>query len=113
VRASPWSVTEEEIAAQVASLRAGARHPGTPGRTAGPEGETLLGLETLRTAIRLRAPVRMGTADNQGNSVRQVLVPLSVSGGRVRVFDPERQVEKVVSVHRVMDVELIEGTPDD
>jgi hypothetical protein len=45
--------------------------------------------------------------------MHEVLVPLSVSGGRVRVFDPERQVEKVVSVHRVMDVEIIEGTPDD
>ncbi len=110
-RVNPWSVTEEEVAAQVTSLRAGARHPGPSERTA--EGETLLGLETLRTAIRLKVPVRLGTADSQGNSVRQVLVPLSVSGGRVRVFDPERQVEKVVSVHRVMDVELIEGTPDD
>jgi hypothetical protein len=113
VRANPWSVTGEEVAAQVASLRAGARHPEPSGRAAGPEGETLLGLETLRTAIRRKAPVRLGTADSQGNAMHEVLVPLSVSGGRVRVFDPERQVEKVVSVHRVMDVEIIEGTPDD
>ncbi|MBJ2122258.1 helicase-associated domain-containing protein [Arthrobacter sp. MSA 4-2] len=109
-RPGPWSITEEEIAAQVDSLRAGARQ--APDRTAGPEGETLLGLETLRAAIRLRSPVRLGTADSQGNAVREVLVPLSVSGGRVRVFDPVRQVEKVVSVHRVMDVEIIEGTSD-
>ncbi|WP_294569165.1 helicase-associated domain-containing protein [uncultured Arthrobacter sp.] len=109
-RPGPWSITEEEIAAQVDSLRAGARQ--APDRAAGPEGETLLGLETLRTAIRQRSPVRLGTADSQGNAVRQVLVPLSVSGGRVRVFDPVRQVEKVVSVHRVMDVEIIEGTSD-
>ncbi|TDK26427.1 hypothetical protein E2F48_04300 [Arthrobacter crusticola] len=109
-RSGPWSITEEEIAAQVVSLRAGARQ--ASGRVAGPEGETLLGLETLRTAIRQRSPVRLGTADSQGNAVRQVLVPLSVSGGRVRVFDPVRQVEKVVSVHRVMDVEIIEGTSD-
>ena len=113
VRTNPWSVTEDEVIAQVTALRHGARHPGPSGRVAGSEGETLLGLETLRTAIRLKAPVRMGTADSQGNHERQVLVPLSVSGGRVRVFDPERQVEKVVSVHRVMDVELIEGIPDD
>ncbi|WP_159619324.1 helicase-associated domain-containing protein [Arthrobacter zhaoguopingii] len=109
-RPGPWSITDEEIAAQVDSLRAGARQ--APDRAAGAEGETLLGLETLRTAIRQRSPVRLGTADSQGNAVRQVLVPLSVSGGRVRVFDPVRQVEKVVSVHRVMDVEIIEGTPD-
>jgi hypothetical protein len=109
-RSGPWSITEEEIAAQVVSLRDGARQ--ATDRMAGPEGETLLGLETLRTAIRQRSPVRLGTADSQGNAVRQVLVPLSVSGGRVRVFDPVRQVEKVVSVHRVMDVEIIEGTSD-
>jgi hypothetical protein len=109
-RPGPWSITEEEIAAQVVSLRAGARQASD--RVAGAEGETLLGLETLRTAIRQRSPVRLGTADSQGNAVRQVLLPLSVSGGRVRVFDPVRQVEKVVSVHRVMDVEIIEGTSD-
>ncbi|MHA7264274.1 helicase-associated domain-containing protein [Arthrobacter sp. TMN-37] len=109
-RSNPWTVTEEEIAAQVQALRDGPRHPAD--RAAGSEGETLLGLETLRTAIRQRSAVRLGTADSQGNSVRQVLVPLSVSGGRVRVFDPARQVEKVVSVHRVMDVEIIEGNSD-
>ncbi|MBG6183278.1 hypothetical protein IWX65_001227 [Arthrobacter sp. CAN_A214] len=112
-RLNPWSLSEEEIEAQLASLRlrGTGRVDRSPGQ--GQESEVLLGLETLRTAIRRKVPVRLGTADSQGNSVRQILVPLSVSGGRVRVYDPQKQVEKVVSVHRVMDVEIVEGTPTD
>ncbi|WP_434992540.1 helicase-associated domain-containing protein [Arthrobacter sp. Ld5] len=109
-RLNPWSVAEEEIAAQLAALR-------TPRPTTDPAGaadsETLLGLEALRAAIRSRSRIRLGTADSEGNHVRQVLVPLSVSGGRLRVFDPENQVEKTVSVHRVMDVEILEGSASD
>ncbi|WP_162149047.1 helicase-associated domain-containing protein, partial [Arthrobacter sp. H41] len=112
-RLNPWSLSGEEIEAQLASLRLRGTGPVDRSPGQGQESEVLLGLETLRTAIRRKVPVRLGTADSQGNSVRQILVPLSVSGGRVRVYDPQKQVEKVVSVHRVMDVEIVEGTPDD
>ncbi|BBE21698.1 hypothetical protein MN0502_05810 [Arthrobacter sp. MN05-02] len=110
-RLNPWSVAEEELDAQLAVLRSA--RPGPADLATGTDSETLLGLETLRAAIRSRSRVRLGTADSEGNHVRQVLVPLSVSGGRLRVFDPEHQVEKVVSVHRVMDVEILEGSPAD
>jgi hypothetical protein len=109
-RLNPWSVAESEIAAQLSVLRA--ERPGSTDQAAS-DSETLLGLETLRAAIRSRSRIRLGTADSEGNHVRQELVPLSVSGGRLRVFDPDKQVEKVVSVHRVMDVEIIEGSPAD
>ncbi|MPY11938.1 helicase-associated domain-containing protein [Arthrobacter bussei] len=110
-RLNPWSVAEEEVAAQLATLRSA--RPGSADHPAASDSETLLGLETLRAAIRSRSRIRLGTADSEGNHVRQILVPLSVSGGRLRVFDPENQVEKVVSVHRVMDVEILEGSPSD
>ena len=110
-RLNPWSVAEEEISAQLAALRSATPRPADP--AVGSDSETLLGLETLRAAIRSRSRIRLGTADSEGNHVRQVLVPLSVSGGRLRVVDPETQVEKVVSVHRVMDVEILEGSPAD
>ncbi len=107
-RLNPWSVAEEEIATQLEALRSARPLPADP--AGGSDSETLLGLETLRAAIRSRSRIRLGTADSEGNHVRQVLVPLSVSGGRLRVVDPETQVEKVVSVHRVMDVEILEGS---
>ncbi|WP_104181011.1 helicase-associated domain-containing protein [Arthrobacter sp. B0490] len=110
-RLNPWSVAEEEIAAQLVALRSA--KPVPPDPAGGSDSDTLLGLETLRTAIRSRSRIRLGTADSEGNHVRQVLVPLSVSGGRLRVVDPETQVEKVVSVHRVMDVEILEGSTAD
>ncbi|TYC97851.1 hypothetical protein FQ377_11565 [Arthrobacter echini] len=109
-RLNPWSVAEEEISAQITALRSATASPGSDARAAS---ETLLGLETLRSAIRSRSRISLGTADSGGHHERQVLVPLSVSGGRLRVFDPERQVEKVVSVHRIMDVEILEGSPAD
>ncbi|WP_104116997.1 helicase-associated domain-containing protein [Arthrobacter sp. B1805] len=110
-RLNPWSVAEEEISAQLTALRSA--RAGSPDAAAASDSETLVSLETLRSAIRSRSRIRLGTADSEGNHVRQVLVPLSVSGGRLRVFDPEKQVEKVVSVHRVMDVEILEGSPSD
>jgi hypothetical protein len=34
---------------------------------------------------------------------------VTVAEGRVRAFDPERDSERVFSMHRVVDVDLIEG----
>ncbi len=70
-----------------------------------------LGLEVLRKAIRLKSLVHISMVDGMGNQEQQILVPFSVSGGRVRVYDPRREMERVVSIHRVMDVELVEGGP--
>ncbi|NKX56220.1 helicase-associated domain-containing protein [Arthrobacter mobilis] len=118
VRMNPWELTEEDLDRQLARLRSSA----APGTAAGPAGAgadgtqpdgteagPLLGLETLRTAIRLKRPVRIGIVDPGGDERREVLLPLSVGGGRVRVYDPERETERVVPIHRVMDVELVEG----
>jgi hypothetical protein len=80
--------------------------PGAEAAEAGP----LLGLETLRTAIRLKRPVRIGIVEPGGDERREVLLPLSVGGGRVRVYDPARETERVVSIHRVMDIELAESS---
>ncbi|WP_299168373.1 helicase-associated domain-containing protein [uncultured Arthrobacter sp.] len=109
VRTNPWVLTEEDAAAQMKVLRGSAR----PGSAAGAEGEAMIGLETLRTAIRTKQAVRLGFADGAGNSTRQVFVPLSVQAGRVRVFDPEKETERVISVHRIMDVETVEGASTD
>ncbi|MGM0931658.1 MAG: helicase-associated domain-containing protein [Actinomycetota bacterium] len=105
VKTNPWELTAEATDAQLAALRS----TGTP---AGPAAEAgpLLTLETLRTAIRLKQRVRIGIVDPDGNHRRQVMLPLSVSGGRLRVFDPDRDSERTVSIHRVMDIELLEGS---
>ncbi|MDQ6741253.1 MAG: helicase-associated domain-containing protein [Actinomycetota bacterium] len=106
-RASAREPAEEDIAAQLSALRS--KPSWVP---AGPETGPQLGLETLRQAIRLKKSVNISIVDSNGNHDQQVLVPLSVSGGRVRVYDPGREIERVVSIHRVMDVELAEpGAP--
>ncbi|MDQ6753352.1 MAG: hypothetical protein M3017_08100, partial [Actinomycetota bacterium] len=98
--------TEEDVAAQLATLRS--RPSSGPAST---EAAPQLGLEVLRKAIRLKSLVHISMVDGMGNQEQQILVPLSVSGGRVRVYDPRREMERVVSIHRVMDVELVEGSP--
>ncbi|MDR7160700.1 helicase-associated domain-containing protein [Arthrobacter sp. BE255] len=72
------------------------------------ETATQLGLETLQRAIRLKQTVCMNVVDGGGNANRETVVPLSVSGGRVRVFDPARETERVVSIHRIIDIEAAE-----
>ncbi|MFI5085362.1 MAG: helicase-associated domain-containing protein [Actinomycetales bacterium] len=96
----PEPTAPEDIAAQLAALRA--KPSWVP---AGAEAGTQLGLEALQRAIRLKVAVRITLVDGSGNAERLELVPLSLSGGRVRVFDPQRSTERVVSIHRVMEVE--------
>ncbi|AUI51215.1 helicase-associated domain-containing protein [Arthrobacter crystallopoietes] len=103
VRTNPWLLTDEDLQAQLDRLRGA----GTPAKSAaGAEAEPLLALETLRKAIRLKRPVRIGIVEPNGTHRHEVLQPLSVGGGRLRVFDAERDSERVVSIHRVMDIEL-------
>ena len=75
-----------------------------PAETTG-EASTQLGLETLQTAIRLKQAVTMNVVDSLGNANTETVVPVSVSGGRVRVFDPAKDTERVLSIHRIIDVE--------
>ncbi|MFD1212932.1 helicase-associated domain-containing protein, partial [Arthrobacter sp. GCM10027362] len=108
VRMNPRELSGEDLDRQLARLR-GSVLPGpvpAANRTADTEAEPLLGLETLRTAIRQKRPVRIGIVEPGGDERREVLLPLSVGGGRVRVYDPDRETERVVPVHRLMDVEL-------
>jgi predicted DNA-binding transcriptional regulator YafY len=85
------------------------RGAGTSAKSSsGAEAEPLLALETLRKAIRLKRPVRIGIVEPNGAHRHEVLQPLSVGGGRLRVFDAERDSERVVSIHRVMDIELVD-----
>lgn len=105
-RINPWELTDEDISDQLAALRGSG--PPVAGHS---ESQPLVGLEILREAIRTRSSVRMGVVDAQGNQRQEIFVPLSVTDGRVRVFDPRRDVERVVSVHRIMDVEIVEDTP--
>lgn len=106
---------DEDVAAQLAVLRNGraeARPEGNgshPGPAAGSgETATQLGLETLQRAIRLKQLVSMNVVDSHGNSNLETVVPLSVGGGRVRVFDPAKETERVLSIHRIIDVEAAE-----
>ncbi|MET4589577.1 helicase-associated domain-containing protein [Arthrobacter sp. 754] len=99
---------EADVDAQLAVLRQ--IRPGTAGgpNGTGPgsgEAATQLGLETLQRAIRLRQPVSMNVVDSTGNASLETVVPLSVSGGRVRVFDPAKDTERVLSIHRIIDIE--------
>jgi hypothetical protein len=102
---------DADVDAQLAALRGG-RPPadGTAGHSAaqGSEEATQLGLETLLKAIRLKQRVVMNVVDGMGNAVRETVVPLAVNGGRVRVFDPEKDTERVLSIHRIIDVEAAE-----
>lgn len=91
-----------EADAQITRLRTA-----DPGRSASTgESGPLISMETLNKAIRLKSEVSMGIVDGQGNHQRERLVPLSAGGGRVRVYDPAHEMERVISIHRVMDVEL-------
>ncbi|WP_405474767.1 helicase-associated domain-containing protein [Paenarthrobacter ilicis] len=95
---------EDEMDVQLSVLR---QHRGVP---SGPDGEasTQLGLETLQRAIRLKQAVIMNVVDSLGNANTEKVVPVSVSGGRVRVFDPAKETERVLSIHRIVDVEPAE-----
>jgi hypothetical protein len=92
--------TDVDAQLHVLRTRSGVPQPG------GAEVAPQLGLELLAKAIRLKTPVRLSLVDAGGNAEQLVLVPLSVGGGRVRVFDPAREIERVISIHRVADVEL-------
>ncbi|GGV33839.1 helicase-associated domain-containing protein [Paenarthrobacter nicotinovorans] len=92
---------DDDVEAQLTVLR---QHRGVPAEATG-EASTQLGLETLQTAIRLKQAVTMNVVDSLGNANTETVVPVSVSGGRVRVFDPARDTERVLSIHRIIDVE--------
>ncbi|GAB4100607.1 helicase-associated domain-containing protein [Sinomonas halotolerans] len=91
----------ESVEAQLAVLRTQ-----SPLGSAVDEAAPLMGIETLQKAIRLKRAVRLNIVDALGNSSVEELRPVSISAGRVRVFDPERETERVLSVHRIIDVEL-------
>ncbi|WP_077490797.1 helicase-associated domain-containing protein [Sinomonas mesophila] len=91
----------EAVEAQLAVLRTQ-----SPVGPLADEATPLLGIETLQKAIRLKRAVRLNIVDALGNSTVEELRPVSISAGRVRVFDPERETERVLSVHRIIDVEL-------
>lgn len=100
----------EDMDAQLAVLRQGGAGVGNSaaGAGAGAEAATQLGLEALQRAIRLKQKINMNVVDSAGNVSRELVVPLSVSGGRVRVFDPAKETERVLSVHRIIDIEVAE-----
>ncbi|NUS35257.1 MAG: hypothetical protein HOQ04_02140, partial [Pseudarthrobacter sp.] len=99
----------EEVEAQLDVLRnAGSAVGHHPAAASGGEAATQLGLEALQRAIRLKQRISMNVVDSLGNATLEVVVPLSVSGGRVRVFDPARETERVLSVHRIIDIEAAE-----
>jgi hypothetical protein len=94
----------DAVEAQLALLRQHGTIGGQRGDVA-PETATQLGLETLQTAIRNKQEVILNVVDSQGNANIERVVPVSVSGGRVRVFDPAKDTERVLSIHRIVDVE--------
>ncbi len=102
---------EADIEAQLAVLRSpmapagGSLDGHRPVPSPGSEEATQLGLETMQRAIRLKQRVVMNVVDGMGNSSQETVVPLAVSGGRVRVFDPAKDTERVLSIHRIIDVE--------
>lgn len=105
---------DADVDAQLAVLRSHAAAAGTgpngahPSFAGGAEEATQLGLETLRRAIRLKQRVTMNVVDSLGNARLETVVPVSVTGGRVRVFDPAKDTERVLSIHRIIDIEAAE-----
>ncbi|WP_144673149.1 helicase-associated domain-containing protein [Arthrobacter sp. U41] len=103
---------DADVDAQLAVLRserpAAGAAVGHPAAAPGSEEATQLGLETLQKAIRLKQRVVMNVVDGLGNAVRETVVPVAVNGGRVRVFDPDKETERVLSIHRIIDVEAAE-----
>ncbi|AXJ10060.1 helicase-associated domain-containing protein [Arthrobacter sp. PM3] len=104
---------DADIDAQLAVLRGDgpvAAGPAAQAAAAAPGSEeaTQLGLETLLKAIRLKQRVVMNVVDSLGNASRESVVPVAVNGGRVRVFDPDKETERVLSIHRIIDVEATE-----
>ncbi|MDJ0319378.1 helicase-associated domain-containing protein [Pseudarthrobacter sp. PS3-L1] len=101
-----------EITAQIALLRGEAATvhggPGQPSLDSASEAAPHLGLESLAQAIRLGRAVIMNVVDSAGNESSERVVPLSAGGGRVRVHDPARDTERVISVHRIIDVQATE-----
>ncbi|WP_113716886.1 helicase-associated domain-containing protein [Arthrobacter dokdonensis] len=93
--------------AQLAVLRS--RPAWTPGRG---EAAPALVREQLQRAIRARADVWLTTVGSDGRPERLRLHPVTVAEGRVRALDRERDSERVFTMHRVMDVEVIEGALD-
>ncbi|WP_288024233.1 helicase-associated domain-containing protein [Arthrobacter sp.] len=93
--------------AQLAVLRS--RPAWTPGRG---EAAPALVREQLQRAIRARSDVWLTTVGSDGRPERVRLHPVTVAEGRVRALDRERDSERVFNMHRVMDVELIEGALD-
>ncbi|WP_427016499.1 helicase-associated domain-containing protein [Pseudarthrobacter sp. P1] len=77
----------------------------------GAEAAPALVLETLAQAIRRKVAVRMSVVDGSSNAEDLAVFPLSLSGGRVRTFDAGRESERVFSIHRIMDVEVVETDP--
>lgn len=105
IEAEPEETAEPgaAFAEQIASLRS--KPAGVPANSAVvPQ----LSIETLREAIRSHRTVRLTVVDGSGNPERLRLVPLAVSNGRVRVFDPERDTERVMSIHRIVDVDILD-----
>lgn len=99
---------EADVDAQLAVLRSERSGGGHAAVLPGSEEATLLGLETLQKAIRLKQRVVLNVVDGMGNAVRETVLPVAVNGGRVRVFDPVRETERVLSIHRIIDVEAAE-----
>lgn len=106
------ALPDADVSAQLAVLRshapAGMSPNGSRPAGAGSEEATQLGLETLHKAIRLRQKVVMNVVDSLGNAKLETVVPVSVAGGRVRVFDPAKDTERVLSIHRIIDIEAAE-----
>ena len=96
---------DDDVDAQLVGTAAPSRRARRPSGESTGEAATQLGLETLQRAIRLKQAVTMNVVDGLGNSNTETVVPVSVSGGRVRVFDAARDTERVLSIHRIIDVE--------
>lgn len=64
-------------------------------------------LETLRQAMRTGTRVWLRTAGSDGTPVRVRVAPLELGSGRLRVRADDG-VERTQSIHRIIDVELVE-----
>ena len=68
-------------------------------------------LAVLRDALASRLDVWIGYLEEAGRPVRQIVQPLSVEAGRIRALERQTGRIRSYSVHRVIAVAPVDGTP--
>ncbi len=99
----------DALAALIARIRAkDAQRPSGQHRSTVTAGDPANVVQTLQLAAERGEPVTLMVAGASGAPAQQRLVPVSVSGGRVRARDTRTEADLTIAVHRIAEVRLDE-----